>query len=111
MDEDATLNNVKNNLLIVLDEILTRGHPAPQSLKQLTHDYDNLFKLLGDSTDINLSHDIANTLQTINRVLNVFNNEKGKLIKTVKPFGKYSGHVTVSGRLVGEKVMIIKLQE
>jgi hypothetical protein len=108
MDEDI-LNGVKTDLLIVLDEILTRGRPAPQSLDQLTYDHDQLFKLLGVTKDINLSHDISNTLQTINRVLNIFNSEKEELIKTVKPFSKYSGHVTLSGGLIGKEVVIVKL--
>lgn len=73
------ITDAKDDLNIVLDEILKSKRPSQKSLDQLEHVKEQLEKELNTVKDENTSAEIIDILNLINSVLKIYQSEKDKL--------------------------------
>jgi hypothetical protein len=107
--ENITLQSAQDDLCIVLEEILTRGRPSTESMAQIEYAQEQLTKLISTVESVDVAHNAANLLKTINIVLNTFSDENYGVVKVAKAFGNYNSHVTLSGDFIGKRVLVTEI--
>lgn len=108
--ENILIDSAQDTLCIILKETLTNGRPSDKSMAQVEYAQERLTKLIGTVESVDVAHNAANLLKTINIVLNTFNDENYGVVKVAKAFGKYNSHVTLSGDFTGKRVLVTEIR-
>lgn len=104
MEKTIIIEQTRDNLLIILQELITTSNISEKSLSQLEYDSELLTEILTNCDNVDDSQVVAELLQLINQVFKYSRQEV--IIKKVKPFGSNYAHVTIPSGLIGEVVSV-----